>query len=184
MKRVLFVCLGNICRSPLAEGLARAKARRAGLDLQFDSAGTESYHVGRPPDPRACAVARARGVPIDDLRARQVTREDFGNFDLILAADQPSLRVLQSLRPAQGGAELALLLERAEAGRRHGRERDAGTAAGAPAGDSAFAARPASAAATAGEVPDPYYGDEADFERVYDLLDRALDALLPHVAGA
>ena len=153
MKRVLFVCLGNICRSPLAEGLARMKAQRAGLDLQFDSAGTEPYHVGRPPDARACAAERRRGVPIDDLRARQVTREDFARFDLILAADRPSLRVLQGLRPAEGGAGLALLLDWT------------GSAPG-------------------GEVPDPYYGDEADFERVCELLDPALDALLQRAVGA
>jgi protein-tyrosine phosphatase len=153
MKRVLFVCLGNICRSPLAEGLARRKAQLAGVDLQLDSAGTEPYHVGRPPDARACSAARRRGVSIDDLRARQVTREDFARFDLILAADRPSLRVLQGLRPAQGGAELALLLDWA-------------------------------GMAPDGEVPDPYYGDEADFERVCELLDPALDALLQRVAGA
>lgn len=175
MKRVLFVCLGNICRSPLAEGLARMKAQRAGLDLQFDSAGTESYHIGRPPDPRACAVARRRGLSIDHLRARQVGREDFDRFDLILAADRTSLRVLQGLRPAQGGAELALLLEWAGS---------AGRDPPHPPRTAAHEPPAPNTCATAGEVPDPYYGDEADFERVFDLLDHALDALLPRAAEA
>jgi protein-tyrosine phosphatase len=120
MKRVLFVCMGNICRSPLAEGIAREHARRAGVAIEFDSAGTEDYHVGAAPDPRACALARERGASIDALRARQVTREDFARFDLILAADRRNLEALRRLRPAQGGAELALLLD--WAGGTHGRE--------------------------------------------------------------
>lgn len=116
MKRVLFVCMGNICRSPLAEGIARAQARDAGLALQFDSAGTHDYHVGAPPDARACALADARGTPIGDLRARQVQPIDFERFDLILAADRRNLVALQRLRPAGARAELALLLEWAGAG--------------------------------------------------------------------
>lgn len=106
---VLFVCTGNICRSPLAEGIVRAQAAARGFDLRLDSAGTHDYHVGEPPDPRARAVARARGTPIDDLRARQVTDEDFRRFDLILVADRSHLATLERRRPPGATAELALL---------------------------------------------------------------------------
>jgi protein-tyrosine phosphatase len=108
MKRILFVCMGNICRSPLAEGIARVRA--ATREARFDSAGTEEYHVGSAPDPRARAVARRRGTPIDDLRARQVVPEDFRRFDLILAADHTNLVTLNRLRPNGSAAEVALLL--------------------------------------------------------------------------
>jgi protein-tyrosine phosphatase len=111
MKNILFVCMGNICRSPLAEGIARAAAVRAGRTHSFDSAGTLGYHAGEAPDPRARAVARQRGTPIDTQRARQVVAADFQRFDLILAADRQNLRELQRLRPGTAGAELALLLE-------------------------------------------------------------------------
>ena len=151
VKRILFVCLGNICRSPLAEGIATARARSVGLELEFDSAGTGAWHVGAAPDPRARAVAQARGTPIDALRARQVCRDDYSAFDLILAADRDNLSALQRLRPDDARAEVALLLDWVGLG---------------------------------GEVPDPYYGDEADFERVYALLDQALDALLRRIAHA
>jgi len=108
---VLFVCLGNICRSPAAEGVLRAQSQALSLPLQIDSAGTANYHVGNPPDPRARRVARAAGTPIDDLRARQVEARDFKRFDLILAADLSVLQELQRVRPAQSPATLALLLE-------------------------------------------------------------------------
>ena len=153
MKRVLFVCMGNICRSPLAEGIARTQARAAGWELNFDSAGTEAYHVGQAPDPRARALARRRGAPIDDLRARQVRSADFTEFDLILAADRVNLRRLESLRPPDATAELALLL-------------------------------PWAGEATVLEVPDPYYGDADEFERVFDLIDAAMPGLLARAAGA
>jgi protein-tyrosine phosphatase len=153
LKRLLFVCMGNICRSPLAEGIARRRALDAQLDLVFDSAGTEAYHVGQAPDPRARAVARARGASIDDLRARQVDAGDFRRFDLILAADRGNLRRLEALRPSDARAEQALLLPWA----------------GAPAGT---------------EVPDPYYGDAADFSQVFDLLDGCMAALLARASTA
>ena len=108
---ILFVCTGNICRSPLAEGIVRQRARRAGIALELDSAGTHDYHVGEPPDPRARAVAARHGAPIDDLRARQLRAEDFDRFDLILAADRGHLAILQRRRPAGARAELALLAE-------------------------------------------------------------------------
>lgn len=107
---VLFVCMGNICRSPLAEGMARMALDAAGLLLRLDSAGTHAYHIGRGPDPRACAIAREAGCAIDDLRARQVSDDDFRRFDLILAADAANLALLQQRRPHDATAELALLL--------------------------------------------------------------------------
>ena len=108
---ILFVCLGNICRSPLAEGALRARATAAGLNLLIDSAGTGEWHIGHPPDPRAQAVARANGVDISGLRARQVQRQDFSRFSHIFAADQSNLSNLRRLAPDPSPAELALLLD-------------------------------------------------------------------------
>ena len=109
--RVLFVCLGNICRSPLAEAAFRAEAARIGLDATADSAGTGDWHRGEPPDRRAIAAARRNGVDISHLRARQVRPEDFGSFDLIVALDRDNLADLKALRPVEGHAELSLLLD-------------------------------------------------------------------------
>jgi protein-tyrosine phosphatase len=108
---ILFVCLGNICRSPMAEGAMRVAAESAGLDLLLDSAGTGDWHVGNPPDPRAMATARANGVDISHLRARQVTREDFTRFTHVFALDDKNLRNLHALAPVDTTAELALLLD-------------------------------------------------------------------------
>lgn len=108
---VLFVCLGNICRSPLAEAALRAEAERLGLDIEVDSAGTGDWHVGRPPDPRAQAAASRNGVDIRRLRARQVTRGDFDRFDHIVALDAANLRDLRAIRPEGAMAELSLLLD-------------------------------------------------------------------------
>jgi protein-tyrosine phosphatase len=108
---ILFVCAGNICRSPLAEGVVRARARDAGLELRLDSAGTEDYHVGQAPDRRARAVATRFGCGIDDLRARQVEVSDFQRFDLILVADRRNLAYVQRLRPPDARAEVALFAE-------------------------------------------------------------------------
>jgi protein-tyrosine phosphatase len=113
-KSVLFVCLGNICRSPLAEAALRSEADRLGLDLEIDSAGTGDWHIGYPPDPRAAAVAARNGVDISNLRARQVSAEDFRRFDYIVALDEKNLRDLADLRPADGTAELSLLLDHVE----------------------------------------------------------------------
>lgn len=108
---VLFVCLGNICRSPLAEGALRAAAARAGLDLVVDSAGTGNWHAGEPPDRRAQAAARRHGTDISDLRARQVRSEDFRRFDHVLALDAQNLADLEAIAPADGTAELGLLMD-------------------------------------------------------------------------
>jgi len=108
---ILFLCLGNICRSPLAEGAARAAFARAGIDATLDSAGTGDWHVGHPPDRRAQAEARRRGVDISDLRARQLSPDDFYSFDLILAADESNLRDARAIRPADATADLGLMLD-------------------------------------------------------------------------
>lgn len=146
---VLFVCLGNICRSPMAEGALRARAGAlgSGLDLVVDSAGTGDWHVGRPPDPRAILVARRHGVDISGYRARQVRVVDFRRFDRIFALDHSNLEALRRLRPAESGADLSLLLD-VVAGR---------------AGQ---------------DVDDPYYGDSGDFERSWAEVDAAARAIV------
>jgi protein-tyrosine phosphatase len=114
---VLFVCLGNICRSPLAEAAFRREAERRGLDVEVDSAGTGAWHVGHPPDRRAQAVARRQGIDISGYRGRQVTPEDFRRFTHIVALDRDNLADLRRLRPADATAQLLLLLDAVE-GRR------------------------------------------------------------------
>lgn len=151
--RVLFVCLGNICRSPTAEGVLRHKLREAGLADQVEvaSAGTGDWHVGNPPDKRSQAAARLRGYDLSAKRAQQVTRADFATYDLILAMDHSNLRNLKALQPAQGKAELDLFLRRYQA------EVD--------------------------EVPDPYYDGDQGFEVVLDLIERASDRLVIELKG-
>ncbi|HEX8366559.1 MAG TPA: low molecular weight protein-tyrosine-phosphatase [Allosphingosinicella sp.] len=111
---VLFVCLGNICRSPLAEAALRREADKLGLELEIDSAGTGDWHVGRPPDPRAIAAARRNGVDISHLRARRVTARDFERFDHIVALDTENLAALERMRPDGARATLSLLLDHVE----------------------------------------------------------------------
>lgn len=151
--RVLFVCLGNICRSPTAEGVLLHKLREADLldRVQVDSAGTGDWHVGKAADARTRVAAQRRGYDLSQLRARQVAVADFGRFDLILAMDESNLANLRRLRPGNCSAELDLFLRRYEL------ELD--------------------------EVPDPYYGGEEGFEQVLDLVERACDALIVEIKG-
>lgn len=108
---VLFVCLGNICRSPLAEAAFRREAKAGGIDVEADSAGTGDWHIGHAPDPRAQAVAKRNGVDISGLRARQVTPADFHRFDHIVALDPQNFADLEAMRPDNSRAELSLLLD-------------------------------------------------------------------------
>ncbi|AKM07138.1 low molecular weight protein-tyrosine-phosphatase [Pelagerythrobacter marensis] len=108
---VLFVCLGNICRSPLAEAAFRDAAARAGLDAEIDSAGTADYHVGQPPDPRSIAIAARHGIGIDHYRGRQLTAEDFHRFDWIVGMDRSNMRNIEHLRPTAAKANVAMLMD-------------------------------------------------------------------------
>jgi len=149
---VLFVCLGNICRSPTAEGVFRKLHRELAPDLgiHIDSAGTHAYHIGEAPDPRSQAAARLRGVDISGHRCRQVEVQDFKRFDYVLAMDRENLARLQQLRPKDGRAELKLLLEYA-------------------------------AGLRSKEVPDPYYGSRGGFEEVLDLVELGGRGLLAEI---
>ncbi|WP_346892549.1 low molecular weight protein-tyrosine-phosphatase [uncultured Roseibium sp.] len=113
MTSVLFVCLGNICRSPLAEGIFRQTVEQAGLSerVLIDSAGTGNWHRGNPPDPRSVSVAAANGIDISGLKARQVEKDDFDRFDLILAMDRDNLAFLQRMRAAEQAARIRLFLQ-------------------------------------------------------------------------
>ena len=112
---ILFVCLGNICRSPTAEGVFRQKAKSVGLDLKIDSAGTAGYHHGAPPDKRSRQVANARGYDLSRLKCRKVTEEDFVTFDLILGMDEANMRDLKRKCPEEHHSKLQLFLDYAEA---------------------------------------------------------------------
>lgn len=151
--RVLFVCLGNICRSPTADAVFAKLLRDAGLEQQIevDSAGTGDWHIGHTPDERMQAAAEKRGYSLAKLRARQVEMADFRNFDLILGMDQQNMADLRELRPADAKAELALFLSYAPASAELGDELD---------------------------VPDPYYGGEQGFDEVIDLVELASLELL------
>ena len=111
---VLFVCLGNICRSPLAEAAFKAEAARIGLDMEVDSAGIGGWHAGEPPDSRARTVAKRHGIDIGDYRARKVTQADFRRFSHVVALDHEVLAALKAMRPANAAAELSLLLDHVE----------------------------------------------------------------------
>jgi protein-tyrosine phosphatase len=150
--KILFVCMGNICRSPTAEGVFRHYLGRQapGLDLLLDSAGTHDFHVGEPPDPRTVRAAARRGIDLAGLRARQVQDADFEQFDLILAMDPLNRATLLDRSPPGCHPRIRLLLEFApQAGRL--------------------------------DVPDPYYGGDAGFEEVLDLVDAAAPGLLAEI---
>ncbi len=108
---LLFVCLGNICRSPLAEGAMRAAAAKAGLDVEVDSCGTSAYHIGSLPDPRSVDTAAAKGVDITDQRGRQLVAEDFARFTHIFAMDHQNLRNIEAVRPAGSDTHVSLLMD-------------------------------------------------------------------------
>lgn len=108
---VLFVCLGNICRSPLAEAAFRDAAERASLTVETDSAGTAAYHVGEPPDPRSIAEAARHGIDISHYRGRQLVAEDFRRFDWIIGMDRSNMRNIEQVRPADAKAEISMLLD-------------------------------------------------------------------------
>jgi protein-tyrosine phosphatase len=147
--RILFVCMGNICRSPTAEGVFRklVRERAPHLQVEIDSAGTHAYHVGEPPDRRAIAAAERRGIDLSGLRARKVDEADFGRFDLLVAMDQLNREVLLDRSPDEYRERIRLMLEFA------------------PSTD-------------IDDVPDPYYGGPVGFEHVLDLVEEASKGLL------
>ena len=152
MVRILFVCLGNICRSPTAEGVCRHVARQRGLDghIQVDSAGTSAWHVGEKPDARSSQEALRRGIDLSAQRSRQVEASDFERFDYILAMDTENLRELQQRCPKQHANKLRRCLDYAP----EVAERD---------------------------VPDPYYGGPGGFAHVFDIIEASVHGLLDEV---
>ena len=152
MKKVLFVCMGNICRSPTAEAVFRHYVEQAGLgdQIYIDSAGTHDYHIGETPDRRAHQAARQRGYDMDAMRGRQVEPEDFSRFDYVLAMDHGNLAILERLRPSGAHSHLGLFLDF----------------------DRSHAER---------EVPDTYYGGADGFERVLNMVEDAAEGLLTHL---
>jgi protein-tyrosine phosphatase len=154
MRRVLFVCTGNICRSPTAEGVFRRRVTEAGLAnlIAVASAGTHGYHVGEPPDLRSQAAARRRGYDLSALRARRLASEDFERFDLLLAMDRDHHEILVRMAPLSAGHKVRMMM--------------------------AYARR-----STHDEVPDPYYGGPGGFELVLDLLEDASEGLLEALRG-
>jgi protein-tyrosine phosphatase len=147
-RRILFVCLGNICRSPLGEGVLRHRAAERGLShlIETASAGTGGWHQGDPPDHRSIKVARSYGIDISRQRARQLTEDDFSNYDLIFAMDRSNLRDIVRRAPHNSSADIHLFMDFVS-----GASRD---------------------------VPDPYYGDLRDFETVYGMLEEGCRNLL------
>jgi len=146
MKKVLVVCLGNICRSPTAEAVLRATAKKLSIDIEIDSAGTINHHQGKSPDKRSMAAGEARGYSFSGITSRPVTQADFELFDYILAADRSNVADLKLICPAHLQHKISLFLSFAKA------DND--------------------------EIPDPYYGGEAGFELVLDLLEDASTQLL------
>lgn len=149
--KVLFVCLGNICRSPSAEGVFHKVVKQAGLDdrVTIDSCGTGDWHVGKAPDTRAIAAARKRGIDISGLRARQFRSEDLDEFHYVLVMDRQNLADVRDVWRQNGGTEPSLFLRFGDSGH--------------------------------DEVPDPYYGGEQGFEHVLDLINEASEGLLRHI---
>ena len=151
MIKVLFVCLGNICRSPTAHGIFLQKVSARGLSqrVYVDSAGTGNWHVGEPPDHRTIKVATTRGYDLSQLKARQVKKQDFIEFDYILAMDSDNLVALQAMCPENSDHKIDLFLKYGKSG--------------------------------VTNVPDPYYGGSEGFEKVIDLIEEAADELLAYL---
>ena len=149
--KVLFVCMGNICRSPTAHGVFQALVEKHDLAaaIQVESAGTHSYHVGNPPDARSQATARQRGVDLSGLTARRFVSADFTEFDYLLGMDNSNIADMRAIKPADATAQLQLTLEYSQK----------------------FSET---------EVPDPYYGEDG-FELVFDMIDDASRGLLQHI---
>ena len=149
---ILFVCMGNICRSPTAEGIFRDKARQAGLaeKVEIDSAGTHDYHIGKPPDSRAQEAASKRGYDLSDLRGRQINAADFERFDYILAMDQDNLTLLNQQCPPHLQHKVRRMLS--------------------------FSTRYPNL-----DVPDPYYGGRSGFDHVLDMLEDAVEGLIQDI---
>jgi len=153
--KILFVCMGNICRSPTADAVFRHFVKEAGVDhmIDVDSAGTHAYHIGDPPDHRAQNTALQRGYKMHDLRARAVQSSDFEEFDYILAMDKENLMLLQQRSPQQHVSKIQLF-------RQYDKNVDANA-----------------------EVPDPYFGGQQGFELVLDMVEEASQGLLVHLCN-
>ncbi|SET20241.1 protein tyrosine phosphatase [Nitrosomonas marina] len=153
--KVLFVCMGNICRSPTADAVFRHTVKKANLEHAFsvDSAGTHAYHVGNPPDRRAQGAAMRRGYQMNDLRARKVHPDDFAKFDYILAMDHENLSILQQRCPDRFSHKLELMMHYSKG------------------------------VYSNHEVPDPYFGGDQGFETVLDMIEEASLGLLEHVCN-
>lgn len=152
MIKVLFVCMGNICRSPTAEGVFRLVVEEAGLadQVMIDSAGTHAYHIGEPPDTRAQTAAASRGIDLSGLRGRKVNARDIEKFDYVLAMDQDNYSHLSALSPGQLRSHIRLLMDYAPECRHD-------------------------------EVPDPYFGGSGGFEHVLDMITEASHGLLGEI---
>ncbi|WP_157014488.1 low molecular weight protein-tyrosine-phosphatase [Mesorhizobium xinjiangense] len=153
-RSILFVCLGNICRSPLAEGVFRAEWQRIAVAplLDIASAGTGAWHAGAPPDPRSVEIAAANGIDISGQRARRIDVRDFDRHDLILGMDRTNVETLRAMAPADGRAQIHLFMEYA--------------------------------LGEAREVPDPYYGGAGGFADVYRMIRTASERLAERLAGS
>lgn len=152
MKKILFVCTGNICRSPTAHAVARHKAKIHKKEVIFDSAGTDSYHSGESPDSRSMAVGKERGISFDGIFARQITKQDFANFDLFLCMDRGHLARLRSRLPQEFHHKIKLFLEYCDVPNKWD-----------------------------DEVIDPYYAANKGFEEVFDIIDLAIEKLLQDI---
>lgn len=155
MINVLFVCMGNICRSPTAHGVMQSKVKSRGLSsrISVDSAGTHAYHVNEKSDPRSRAKARSKGIDMEFIRARKISVHDHDDFDYILAMDQDNLDLIHYYAPSNSRADTRLFLD--------------------------FAKQQGLSAGTI--VPDPYYGGDAGFDQVFELVDIGCDALINHI---